>query len=82
MTPAPSGHGLDAAHDGDVDGPSPDACPRCGGTVLFVAHIAAPGYGQSWHCSSCEHPFVRLNAASELLDAREHMFELDPEDVR
>lgn len=58
------------------------SCPSCGGRVAFVAHIAAPGYGQAWRCSSCETPFVRLNASAPLLDAREHMFELSPEDVR
>ena len=24
--------------------------------VEFVAHIAAPGYGQSWKCVDCEEP--------------------------
>ena len=50
------------------------------GTLKFQGHIAAPGYGQSWECSECHHPFVRIG--ENFHDATVNVFELTPEDVR
>lgn len=55
-------------------------CVR-GGQMRFVAHIAAPGYGQAWECEVCERRLTRIGEA--FYDpAVSGPFELDPEDVR
>ena len=46
----------------------------------FVAFIGAPGRGHAYECSVCSHPFVKVGGT--FYDAREQVFELDPEDVR
>jgi hypothetical protein len=76
----------DAVHAGRLRIP---ACPSChvsaddclaSERLEFVAHIAAPGYGQSWTCSVCDRPFVKIGDAFH--DARDSgPFELSPEDV-
>jgi hypothetical protein len=49
--------------------------------MRFVAHIAAPGYGQAWECEVCERRLTRIGEA--FYDpAVSGPFELDPEDVR
>jgi hypothetical protein len=58
----------------------PASCLEDEGALVFVGHIAAPGYGVAYQCPVCDHPFVRVGASFH--DARENVFELSPEDVR
>jgi len=52
--------------------------------VEFVAHLAAPGFGQSWICLECGEPMWKRNTGAEAipfkeLDAQDYI--LSPEDV-
>lgn len=37
------------------------------GTVVFVGVLGAPGYGQSWDCTSCGRSFWRGSCGSALI---------------
>lgn len=63
-----------------LDGLS-DACPTCGQPCEFVAHFAAPGFGQSWKCPR-GHDWVRLGIGGDFIDPSEQAHILTPGDVR
>lgn len=48
-------------------------------TLAYVGHVAAPGYGVSYVCSSCERPWLQIGTA--FVDPREGPYELQPWDV-
>jgi hypothetical protein len=64
--------------DNTHDHEAPHDCLK-EGNMNFVAHIAAPGYGQAWVCDTCEHPFTKIGDTFH--DAETTLFELRPEDV-
>jgi hypothetical protein len=47
--------------------------------LVYRGHVAAPGYGVSYECSTCGRPWLRIGA--EYVDPREGPYELRPEDV-
>lgn len=49
-------------------------------SLVFLGHVAAPGYGVSFECSECGRPWLKLGAS--YVDPRERVYELSPEDVR
>lgn len=52
--------------------------------VEFVAHLAAPGFGQSWICLECGEPMWKPNAAAQAIPFKEldtQDYILSPEDV-
>lgn len=51
-----------------------------GGDLRFVAHFAAPGFGQSWACVVCGRDFARVGGTFVSPELGLHV--LDPEDVR
>lgn len=36
-------------------------CDYCGGELTYRGSYAAPGTGQSWKCSKCEHPYKKMS---------------------
>jgi len=48
-------------------------------TLAFLGHVAAPGYGISYECSTCGRPWLKVG--SGYVDPREQLYELRPEDV-
>jgi hypothetical protein len=48
-------------------------------TLQYLGHVAAPGYGVSYVCSSCDRPWLKIGSA--FVDPREGVHELRPEDV-
>ncbi len=58
---------------------STDRCPKCGAPMRFVAHYAAPGFGQAWECGA-GHPWAKVG--DTFFDAADGAHELRPEDVR
>lgn len=37
----------------------PKTC-KCGGTLKFLGHYAAPGSGQAWKCERCGNPYKKM----------------------
>ena len=29
----------------------------CGGSIIFIAHVASPGYGKFYECEQCHEPY-------------------------
>jgi hypothetical protein len=68
----------DWCDDAHTDKDAPDMCIE-EGNFNFQGHIAAPGYGESWVCATCDHPFV--NVGGTYHDATTTLIELSPWDV-
>jgi len=48
-------------------------------SMVFQGHVAAPGYGVAYECSTCGRPWLKIGSA--WADPREQVYELSPEDV-
>jgi hypothetical protein len=48
--------------------------------LVYNGHVGAPGVGISFSCASCGRPWLKIG--SSFVDPREHLYELQPEDVR
>lgn len=66
--------GRDASLSSSGEHLSPEAC-----TLVFQGQVAAPGYGVAYECSECGRPWLKVG--SSLVDPREQVYELSPEDV-
>ena len=65
---------MSASWTSDREHDDPEHC-----TLVFVGHVAAPGYGVAYECSECRRPWLKLGPS--FVDPREQPYELQPEDV-